>query len=78
MFERQVSGCIQLGSIALRNGLKYKSVVVNAAGSREENGNTILYVDISSTDAVIANELLDILEKEGNFTCDLISNQIIN
>lgn len=71
MFERRVNGCIKLGSIALGNGLEYKNVVVKAAGSREENGYTILYVDISSADEVIANELLDILEKEGNFTCNL-------
>ena len=61
MFERHVVSCKQLGPIAVGNGLKYKNVVVNAAGSRRENNDIILYVDIHPANEVIANELLKIL-----------------
>ena len=78
MFERQVKSCNQpIGGIAVGAGLKYKDVVVKAAGSRRENDDIILYVDVFPANEVIANELLDILEKDGNFTCDLVSKEII-
>ena len=78
MFERHIDSCTQFGPVALGNGLKYKGVVVKAAGRRRGNNNTVLYVDISPADEIIANELLDILEKKGNFTCNLITKKIID
>ena len=78
MFERLVKSCKQLGPIALGSGLKYQNIVVKAAGSRRENDRIVLYVDIFPANEVIANELLDILEKEGNFTCNPMSKEIIN
>lgn len=79
MFELKINGSRQLGTaIALGAGVKYKNVVINAAGIRNEDDDIILYVDISPADEVIANELLKILEKEGNFTCDPMTKKIIN
>ena len=79
MFERHVASCKQLSPIALCKGLKYKNVVVNAAGSRRKNNdNIVLYVDIYPAEEAIANELLKILEEKGNFICDPITKQITN
>ena len=58
--------------------LTYKNVVVNQSGSRMENNEFILYVDISPADEAIAVELLNILEKDGIFTCDPITKNIVN